>query len=197
MEPSDPAAPASAEAAWHACQDIIRDNVSRQSYKTWFEPLEAMSLDEEGGLRRLTVKLPSRFYYEWLEEHYFGLLRKTVTKVLGDNGRLFYEVVIEKPKGGHEEHEGSEGASMRLPARPSPAQTPASPTLRVAPSGRCVPAAPAAGRAKRAPRRRRPHETLRSSRALRSKALRSSRARKAATCRSRIPSPSPACRRQT
>ena len=113
MEPSDPPTPSSADAAWQACLDIIRDNVSRQSFTTWFEPLEALSLQEEEGVQRLTVQLPSRFYYEWLEEHYFALLRKTVTKVLGDNGRLFYEVVIEKDDAGR----GREGSSMRLPAR--------------------------------------------------------------------------------
>jgi chromosomal replication initiator protein len=115
MEPSadDPAA----EEAWQACLEIIRDNVSRQSYKTWFEPLDVLSLEEQEGTQRLTVQLPSRFYYEWLEEHYFGLLRKTVTKVLGDDGRLFYEVMIEQP--GEGERSRSEGSSMRLPARPS------------------------------------------------------------------------------
>ena len=113
MEPSDSSSPPSAEEAWQTCLGIIRDNVSRQSYKTWFEPLEALSLKEEDGVQRLTVKLPSRFYYEWLEEHYFALLRKTVTKVLGSNGRLFYEVVIEKD----DANRGHAGSSMRLPAR--------------------------------------------------------------------------------
>lgn len=105
----------SPEEVWRECLGIIRDNVSRQSYKTWFEPLKALSLTEEDDTRRLVVQLPSRFYYEWLEEHYFGLLRKTVTKVLGPKGRLFYEVVIEQDDAEH----GREGASMRLPARPS------------------------------------------------------------------------------
>jgi chromosomal replication initiator protein len=100
----------SAEAVWEECLDIIRDNVSRQSFKTWFEPLQAESLEDEDDLRKLTVQLPSRFYYEWLEEHYFSLLRKTVTKVLGEDGRLFYDVVIEK-------EEDENGASMHLPAR--------------------------------------------------------------------------------
>ena len=102
-----------AEAVWQECLQIIRDNITRQSFKTWFEPLKAHDLTEEGGLLRLTIQLPSRFYYEWLEEHYFALLRKTITKVLGPNGRLFYNIVIEKDptEGGHE------GSSMHLPAR--------------------------------------------------------------------------------
>ena len=107
----------SPESVWNECLDIIRDNISRQSFKTWFEPLTAVSLEEEDGLVKLTVQLPSRFYYEWLEEHYFSLLRKTVTKVIGPKGRLFYDIVIEK------EDTERDGASMHLPAR-QPANEP-------------------------------------------------------------------------
>src|SRR3546814_5745946 len=32
----------------------------------------------------------------WLEEHYVGLLRKTIKKHLGENGRLEYNIVVEK-----------------------------------------------------------------------------------------------------
>ena len=105
------------ESVWQACLDIIRDNISRQSFKTWFEPLKPVSLAEEGSLLKLTVQLPSQFYYEWLEEHYFALIRKTITKVLGPQGRLYYEVVIEK-----EEAHGHRGASVQLPANPSSQQ---------------------------------------------------------------------------
>jgi len=103
----------SAERVWRECLDVIRDNVSPQSFKTWFEPLEAQSLKEEDDLRKLTVQLPSRFYYEWIEEHYFSLLRKTITKVLGEDGRLFYDVVIEQ----EDPDEPDQGATMQLPAR--------------------------------------------------------------------------------
>ena len=105
----------SADRAWNECLDIIRDNVSRQSFTTWFEPLEAQSLEDEDDLRKLTIQLPSRFYYEWIEEHYFSLLRKTVTRVLGPQGRLFYDVVIEQD----DPDDPGQGASMQLPARPS------------------------------------------------------------------------------
>ncbi len=105
----------SADRAWNECLDIIRDNVSRQSFTTWFEPLEAQSLEDEDDLHKLTIQLPSRFYYEWIEEHYFSLLRKTVTRVLGPQGRLFYDVVIEQ----NDPDDPEQGASMQLPARPS------------------------------------------------------------------------------
>lgn len=104
------------DAVWNECLDIIRDNISRQSFKTWFEPLRAVALDQEEDESKLTVQLPSRFYYEWLEEHYHSLLRKTITKVLGSSGRLFYDIVIEREE---TEVDGSRivGGSMQLPAR--------------------------------------------------------------------------------
>ncbi len=115
----------SPEAVWNACLAIIGDNITRQSFKTWFEPLTAVRLEQDEGLTKLTIQLPSRFYYEWLEEHYFGLLRKTVTKVLGPSGRLFYDIVIEKEAEG--EHAGT---SMHLPAHP-----PSTPEPPVGPPG--------------------------------------------------------------
>lgn len=102
----------SADRAWNECLDIIRDNVSRQSFKTWFQPLEAQSLDAEDDARKLTIQLPSRFYYEWLEEHYASLLNKAVTKVLGNDGRLYYDIVIER----EDPDDPEQGASMQLPA---------------------------------------------------------------------------------
>jgi chromosomal replication initiator protein len=100
--------------AWNACLSVIRDNVPRQSFKTWFEPIRPLRIEQDAGLTKLTVQLPSRFYYEWLEEHYFALLRKTVTKVLGPGGRLFYDIVIER-----DGTDGHDGTSVHLPARDS------------------------------------------------------------------------------
>ena len=104
---------ATAEDVWNQCLEIIRDNVKRQSYTTWFEPLKAQSLEEDEDMRQLTIQLPSRFYYEWLEEHYFSLMRRTITRVLGPKGRLLYDVVIEK----EDPDASNKGASVQLPAR--------------------------------------------------------------------------------
>jgi chromosomal replication initiator protein len=66
--------------------------------------------------------VPSLFFYEWLEEHYVGLLRKTIKKQLGDTGRLEYNIVVEKsssqkpyttniPSSGN----GAEGKTQSIP----------------------------------------------------------------------------------
>jgi chromosomal replication initiator protein len=103
----------SAETIWNECLEIIRDNVSGQSFKTWFAPLSPVRVEEEANEINLTVQLPSRFYFEWLEEHYFTLIRKTITKVLGPTGRLYYDIVIKK----EDAASGYDSKSMHLPAR--------------------------------------------------------------------------------
>lgn len=80
---------------WNNSLQTIKANIPNQSYKTWFEPISALKL--EGNV--LTVQVPSLFFYEWLEEHYVGLLRKTVKQQLGEEGRLEYNIVVDKSPG--------------------------------------------------------------------------------------------------
>lgn len=79
------------EEIWANCLDIIKDNVSQQSFKTWFDPIKPVKLAES----ILTIQVPSQFFYEWLEEHYIDLLKKTIHKQLGAEGRLEYSIVME------------------------------------------------------------------------------------------------------
>ncbi len=79
------------EQVWDNCLQLIKDNVSPQNYKTWFEPIKPIKLDN----KVLTIEVPSQFVYEWLEEHYLDLLRKTIKFELGTQGRLEYSIVME------------------------------------------------------------------------------------------------------
>jgi chromosomal replication initiator protein len=76
---------------WEKCLKVIRDNIPYQSFKTRFEPIVPVKLD--GNV--LTIQVPSQFFYEWLEEHYIGLLKKTIKKELGPAGRLEYSVIMD------------------------------------------------------------------------------------------------------
>lgn len=79
------------EQIWNNCLNIIKDNVSLQSFRTWFEPIKPVKLN--GNV--LTIQVPSQFFYEWLEEHYITLLKKIIKKELGPDGRLEYSIVME------------------------------------------------------------------------------------------------------
>jgi chromosomal replication initiator protein len=48
----------------------------------------------------LTIQVPSQFFYEWLEEHYVDLLRKTLKAILGAGSRLEYNIIVENSQGG-------------------------------------------------------------------------------------------------
>ncbi len=79
------------KAVWDNCLTVIRDNISHQSFKTWFDPIKPVKLDDNV----LTIQVPSQFFYEWLEEHYITLLKKTIKKELGNEGRLEYSIIME------------------------------------------------------------------------------------------------------
>ena len=88
--------PHTAESAWRACLDVIRDNVSHQCFQTWFRKLEPVSLVEESGTPKLTIRVPGPFHYEYLEGQYNLLLRSSLTRVLGEHSIFYYEVVVVK-----------------------------------------------------------------------------------------------------
>ncbi|GLR17208.1 chromosomal replication initiator protein DnaA [Portibacter lacus] len=77
--------------AWNACTEYIKSNINPQSFKTWFEPIKAVKLD--GNV--LTIQVPNKFFYEWLEENYIDLLKNGLKIALGENGRLEYQFMME------------------------------------------------------------------------------------------------------
>ncbi len=77
--------------AWGNCLKIIKDNVPPVSFKTWFEPIVPLKLDNN----ILTIQVPSPFFYEYLEEQFIDILRKTLRKELGPGAKLEYNVVME------------------------------------------------------------------------------------------------------
>ncbi len=76
---------------WENCLKIIKDNVPYISYRTWFEPIVPIKLDND----ILTIQVPSPFFYEYLEEQYIDILRKTLRKELGVGAKLEYSVVVD------------------------------------------------------------------------------------------------------
>ena len=107
---------------WSACLSSIQGQVPSQSFKTWFEPVKATKL--ENG--ELTVQVPSQFFYEWLEEHYYSLIKATISRFMGEDARLTYVVVPPDEAGnGSDVHPA---AAIRLENAPT------APAIRLGPS---------------------------------------------------------------
>lgn len=79
---------------WTDCLTIIKDNVQPISFRTWFEPIKPLKIENE----ILTIQVPSPFFYEYLEEQYIDILRRTLRKVIGVNAKLEYNVVMSNPQ---------------------------------------------------------------------------------------------------
>lgn len=77
---------------WSNCLQIIKENISEQSFKTWFEPIVPLRLVNN----TLTIQVPSQFFFEWLEENYVHLLRKAIDSELGRSGMLEYSIIVDR-----------------------------------------------------------------------------------------------------
>ena len=84
-----------AQSVWNNCLSFIKDNIQEQAYKTWFEPIVAVELNNNS----LSIQVPSKFFYEWLEEHYLKLLKVSLTKELGSQAKLLYKIKMENTYG--------------------------------------------------------------------------------------------------
>jgi chromosomal replication initiator protein len=80
--------------AWKECLGLIKQNVTLMTYNTWFLPIKPVGLNGAA----LTIQLPSKFFWEWIEEHYNTLINKTIKEVLGEEGALSYIVSKEEPE---------------------------------------------------------------------------------------------------
>ena len=76
---------------WSKCLGIIRDIVPEAAFSTWFQPIVPQRWENN----TITIQVPSMFFYEYLEEKYFDLLKVTLTRVMGKGTKLKYTVLME------------------------------------------------------------------------------------------------------
>jgi chromosomal replication initiator protein len=93
---------------WNNCLSIIKDNVPSISFRTWFEPIVPLKLDND----ILTIQVPSPFFYEYLEEQYIDILRKVIKKELGPDAKLEYNVIMQ-----NNSYSNSKPYTVKFPAK--------------------------------------------------------------------------------
>lgn len=92
LEPSIPTANSDANLVWKNCLTHIKENVTLMTYNTWFLPIRPISIKDNN----LKVQLPNQFFWEWIDEHFSTIVKKTIFEVLGENGKLSYIIADEK-----------------------------------------------------------------------------------------------------
>jgi chromosomal replication initiator protein len=73
---------------WKACLLKIKENVSMMTYNTWFLPIKPIELTDS----TLKVQIPSQFFWEWIDEHFNGLITRSITDILGIEAKLTYVI---------------------------------------------------------------------------------------------------------
>jgi len=79
------------EAYWAECLKVIQKNINSQSFKTWFEPIKSVKFENNA----LTIQVPNKFFYEYIEENFISELKQAINLVLGKKVKLEYKIVVE------------------------------------------------------------------------------------------------------
>ena len=101
------------KALWDDCLRKIRQNVTEQIYKTWFEPIVFESYDEQQ--KTVLVQVPSQYVYEYLEQYYVRLLAWALNTSFNDNVKLAYRLVVDSENGKMVQVEGDRPSSIDSP----------------------------------------------------------------------------------
>jgi chromosomal replication initiator protein len=83
-----------AKNTWVQALSLIKNRVNTQSYKSWFEPIIPVDLNTN----KITLQVPSQFFVDWLEEHYYSLINEVLTQVAGRELFVIYSIVPEDPE---------------------------------------------------------------------------------------------------
>lgn len=82
-----------AAAAWAKFLEIISSNISGLKLNTWFRPINAKNLTGD----TLTIAVPSKDYYDMIISRFGDIVSKAIKAVLGDEGKLIYEIEVSAP----------------------------------------------------------------------------------------------------
>lgn len=101
------------KALWDNCLHLVRQNVTEQTYKTWFEPIVFESFDEAQKI--VLVQVPSQYFYEYLEQNFVRLMAWALANSFKANVVLKYRLLTDKENRMVQEWEGDRPADIEAP----------------------------------------------------------------------------------
>jgi len=101
------------KALWDNCLHLIRQNVTEQIFKTWFEPIVFESYSEQE--KTVLVQVPSPYVYEYLEQHYVRLMAWALANSFQAGVKLTYRLVVDREHNKVQEVEGEGPADVDAP----------------------------------------------------------------------------------
>ncbi len=87
---------------WKHITDVIRPEVSADTFRRWFKDVRMIEADEA----EITLRVPNNIYQLWIETNYMALLQTSITGVLGSPRKVNFSVC---PSAEHTEREEATG----------------------------------------------------------------------------------------
>ncbi len=99
---------------WSKFLLLIKEELSGQAYQTWFESINMLSLEDY----EITIEVPNRFHYEWLDSKYSNLILQSLKKAFDKSISVKYSVIINtKPPNVSSELDGPKKIDDLIPRR--------------------------------------------------------------------------------
>ncbi|MBQ8486699.1 MAG: chromosomal replication initiator protein DnaA [Prevotella sp.] len=102
------------KALWDNCLQLIKQNVTEQQFKTWFEPIVFESFSESDAT--LLLQVPSAYFCEYLEQYFIRLMYWALTNSFKANVTLKYRIVTDKAHKLTQDVESEHPADIDVPA---------------------------------------------------------------------------------
>jgi chromosomal replication initiator protein len=77
-----------ANTLWEQVLSLLKENISSQTYQTWFEPIRFV----ETNKKSIVLEVPNKFFKNWVKEHYSDIIINAVENIC--NKKLSLELVI-------------------------------------------------------------------------------------------------------
>jgi chromosomal replication initiator protein len=80
------------EEAWSKTIEEIEGKVGSQTFDLWFRPLKIVQLRDE----EIILEVPNKFFKEWIDDHYPGLISETVQNIVKKPIPVKFEILKRK-----------------------------------------------------------------------------------------------------
>jgi chromosomal replication initiator protein len=111
----------SMEEHWHSTLDELRQKLSAESFVTWLEPIRFDSFDG----KRVRVRIPNRFYGDWIRTHYLELILDTL-RARSSEVELEIDWEVDSSLEAHADQPAGNNGRDRSSSAPPPASSPPS-----------------------------------------------------------------------
>lgn len=109
---------------WNKCLEIIKDNIGKEKFDTWFTCVKPVSYENKA----LTLELPSLYFKQLYSTQFYDILKKSLRRVFGEEVSLQYNVpIVGNDSASQVQYSESKQSNIAINRTVRAAQSPASP----------------------------------------------------------------------